>query len=497
MKPWEKDWATTTTAVMPWEKDWGEPQETTGEFAKGATRALLDVPTFGLADELSAGGRAIAETALKGGFNKNFADRKAMLNTEYKKALSDVQAEQDLFAERHPYWNTGLTLAGALVPTGGAISGATKGTMKLGANMLRGAGIAGLEGALYGFGSGREGERLSNAGWGALTGGIVGAATPLVLAGASSAGNAIKRIVQGTKEGLPEEQISDFILRRTIQPGKNPALEAKVLSDAAFAGDTSILNAATNLSTKIDSIGDLNLARRLGKNLIEEATDVPWSAATPSAKRIFDAIETPSLKGAKAAYRAFDAATPTNVKGAGLAFQKLAQEEPAVWRLINKELRENAPDWIDVPFTSRAGLKRMSEVLTSDLPKSNLTGIKARSVERGIKKLDDLTEALYPGSRAIDRQYKAASLIQENADKIAKNRIKQIAQLPFDPNLEVSLTGAGKLALRPWVRGKARELITTGRLYEGVPMYIHDPAREATNAILQVLREQGRAKGNE
>lgn len=492
MKPWEKDWGTTTTAVMPWEKDWGEPQETTGEFAKGATRALLDVPTFGLADELSAGSRAIAETALKGGFNKGFADRKAMLNTEYKKALSDVQAEQDLFAERHPYWNTGLTLAGALVPTGGAVAGAAKGTMGLGANMLRGAGIAGLEGALYGFGSGREGERLSNAGWGALTGGIVGAAAPLVLAGASSAGNAIKRIVQGTKEGLPEEQISDFILRRTIQPGKQSALEAKVLADAAFDADEAIFNAATNLNSKWNAMRNLRIPQ-----VVEKATNAPWSAATPSAQRILDAIETPTLKGAKAAYRAFDAATPTNIKGAGLAFQRLAQEEPAVVRLINKELRENAPDWIDVPFTSRAGLKRMSEVLTSDLPKSNLTGIKARSVERGIKKLDDLTEALYPGSRAIDQQYAAAKAVQEYADKVATNRLAQMAQLPFNPNFEVSATGAGKLALRPWVRGKARELITTGRLYEGVPMYIHDPAREATNAILQVLREQGRAKGNE
>lgn len=437
------------------------------ETAQGLARGFGQGLLYGFGDEL--------ESALTG------------------QPVEQIRQEQRVFQKENPILGIGSAVAGAvsnpLSYASVAPAGAGLGT-KIGLGALQGA----AEGALYGFGSGEgTSDRLANSGWGALTGGVVGGLAPAVIESLGAAGNTIKRIVQGYKKSLPEEKISDFILKQAVQPGKDSALKAKVLSEAALNADSDILNAATNLNSKISAMDKLRVPQ-----LVEVAQDVPWSSATPSAQKILDSVETPALKAAKNAYKAFDAATPTNVKGAGLAFDKLAKEEPALWRLISRELRENAPDWVDTPFTSRAGLKRMSEVLTSDLPKSNLTGVKYRSVERSIKKLDDLTEALYPGSKAIDQKYAVAKSVQDYADDVVRNRIKQIAQLPFNKNFEVSLTGASKLALHPWVRGRAREMILNdGNLYQGVSNLITDPARAGTSGLWRELYELGRAKGEQ
>lgn len=476
------------TAVNPWEMtdeqlaqatQSEQPKDKRGNNFGGFVRNVGQGLLFGFGDEL--------EAALRSG---------ALSGAEYEKYLQNARTSQRGYAEEHPVIGTAAQIGGALLPTiatfGASVPASGAG---LGAMALRGAATGAGLGALSGFGSAEGGltERLVGAGWGAGMGGALGGGTPYAVAGLKGAYLGARRILGGLKKPLSESQYANAILESAIQPGTQSARNATILSSAAARGDTSLADAASNLSQKLSLMNSMRVPE-----LVEKLPNTPWSASTPSVKTIMNKLETPAMKQAKEIYKAYDAATPKNVPGAGLAIQNLAREEPAFAKLMGQELKINAADWKGVPLTSREGMKKMSQVLNARIPQGNLTPAQATknaAILRGINKLDDLTEKLYPGSRAVDQIYATAAKNQELANKVAADRLKQIAQVPFEQNPEISATGIARLGFGPYARGKARELVLNGvtDIYRPSSL-LNLGTQSAGNAILRQLLEGGKAR---
>lgn len=136
--------------------------------------------SFGFGDELTAAESAILGRTPEGGYfnyNKPFGER-------YNTALEAERGQQKQFREENPVAATAAEIAGG-VATGAGLAGkgatlvgraAGKGLgTRVGAGVVEGAGY----GALYGAGS-AEDDRVSGAGIGALTGGVVGGGIPAV-----------------------------------------------------------------------------------------------------------------------------------------------------------------------------------------------------------------------------------------------------------------------------------------------------------------------------
>lgn len=94
----------------------------------------------------------------------------------YDQALDQSRAELDAFKEENPYASGAITVAGMagafLIPGAGAMRIAQTGSKLARAGKM--AGLAGAEGAAYGYASGRDEERLETAAVGAAAGGVLG-----------------------------------------------------------------------------------------------------------------------------------------------------------------------------------------------------------------------------------------------------------------------------------------------------------------------------------
>lgn len=451
---------------------------------KGLVRNIALGATVGVAPR--------AEAFVRSGFQTSGEEYE-----KYKKRAFDSLED---YAKKHPSKALAAQIGGALLPsifTFGATAPASGAS--LAANMGRMALIGAGQGAVQGAMANRSDEiadRLASAGWGGTFGGIGGAVAPTIPYLGKNLGVNIRRFAQGLKKPLEEKQISEFILDNAIRPGIDSARNARILAEAGQVGDEGIVNAAMNLNNKMSVVNDMRFPALVDKTTGEKMLTPIWSSQTPETSRILKALETPALREAKAAYKAFDLATPNNVSGAGLAIENLGRQEPVFGRLMSKELSENAPDWAGIPFTSREGMKKMSETLSARVPKGALSpeqATKNRALLRGLEKLDALKEELYPGSRAIDQMYRVANVIQNKADETALNRIRQIGQLPFTPTPEISATGLSKFAIRPIVRGKARELVLNGQLASPVSTELQSMTGAEADAIMRSVLQLGKA----
>lgn len=157
-------------------------------------RGAADMMSFGLADEIAAGGDALFNPIFGSGQDgESFSDR-YNANLEQQRGIDEADSEN-----RFGY-RLGGQLAGGL--TGGV--GLAKSGVSLGANAVNSgkslgkvAFASGVEGAgmgiLHGLGSG-EGldDRLNQAKTGGIYGGVLGAAAPAAIAGATSG---IKKLI--------------------------------------------------------------------------------------------------------------------------------------------------------------------------------------------------------------------------------------------------------------------------------------------------------------
>jgi hypothetical protein len=150
------------------------PQQT-----QGFVQRAVQVPTFGLSDELVSAVPAVA-AAVRGQ-----SPRQAFNAAQQKQRTS-----RDEFARTNPKAALGADVTGgimsAVLPIGAGGTAAT-----LGGAALRTAGAGGAQGALSGFGMAEDGNRMSGAATGAVTGAALGAVLPYA---AAIGGNAVQRV---------------------------------------------------------------------------------------------------------------------------------------------------------------------------------------------------------------------------------------------------------------------------------------------------------------
>jgi hypothetical protein len=164
-------------------------------FVGGVADAAAQGASFGFADELGAGMRAL----VRGGTNL-IQGKDADLGGSYDRALADIRGRDKQFAEEHPVASMVGNVAGGLAL--GNLGGKAVSTVSsMPRNIAKGAGTGAAYGALNGFGAGEGGldNRLEAAGQGAMMGGGLGAAVPL-------AGATVARVISPVRNRLTPEQ---------------------------------------------------------------------------------------------------------------------------------------------------------------------------------------------------------------------------------------------------------------------------------------------------
>lgn len=153
------------------------PPSSGGNYGAGLTRMFAQGATFGFADEVEAGLRAMAHRQPGEDFE-----------TAYYRNRDTIRDGLDAFRKENPWTSAGMELAGGvLVPglgtvgtVGRFIGGGASTLARVGRGALVGAG----EGALYGAGVAEEAEDIpGSAVQGAALGGAVGSAVPAAAAG--------------------------------------------------------------------------------------------------------------------------------------------------------------------------------------------------------------------------------------------------------------------------------------------------------------------------
>lgn len=440
------------------EKD-GSFAKLSADAAAAGERAQKSRELTNRLSNIQGGIRAVAQ-----GLSLNTADEiEAALTGQ---PVEQIRAEQRAFEKAHPNWALGLELAGGLAPAVATLgSSAAMPTASLGSRMLAQGAIGAGLGATAGFAGGEGG--LENRAEGALFGGGVGAGigalTPALMSGASAATRAVGRTIRGLGDNAASEsQIADAILRNVVEaagkPGATAKKNANVLFQAAQRGDEGILEAATNLENKI---AGMRAMREPG--LVESAPNPRWSSDTPSASRIMEAYDTAARRQAGADFAAFVANQPDKT-GAGLVINEYFKRNPIAASIVQANQRR-----VGQELTTYEGLQKVEDVLRRNLPKnfdSSRAVNRSAKIEDALDDLSDIREVLFPGQKAIDAEYAAAmNAVQAPAQKVADARVAQIASgVPQTMTPEISLTGVGRLAFTPYVRGRARELIQRGSL---------------------------------
>lgn len=384
----------------------------------------------------------------------------------FDRDIDQIRKEHEDWAKRHPYWDLGLGIGGGMAPilaTGGGGALATGGAA--GKSLATRVGLGGLyglgTGAVAGYGAGTDGweNRLESAGIGSLFGGGLGMAGPLALGGI---GRATGRIARGLGKGPTEKQIGDFLLDGVVaeagRPGAQAQRNASVLLQGIQDGDTGIQNAARNLQNKMLAMG----AQR-NPEIVELALNPNWTPETPSAQNIMRALTTDAKRAASEKFGNFVAQQPDKT-GLGLALNEYFKKNPIAKDIVLANKRRIGQD-----LTTYEGLQKIEDTLNRNLPKSldnsRVVNRNAQILD-AIEDLSNLRETAFPGQKVMDATYRASvGGVNDTAQKTAKSYMSQLASGVANPtNMEVSLTGASKLGLRPYVRGRARELVLKGVL---------------------------------
>ena len=237
---------------------------------------------------------------------------------------------------------------------------------------------------------------------------------------------------------------------------------ASILLQGIQDGDTALQDAMANLNNKaLVTLGQRN------PNIAELAMNPNWTPQTASTQRIMSAFTTPSKTAAMGEFGNFVAQQP-DVRLASDAIKTFYKNNPTAKSIVRANKRRLGYNKSPNELTTYEGLQKIDQTLDRNLPK-NLDN--NRIVNRNAKILDakedlaNLRETLFPGQSKMDAMYRASSTVQEQAQKKALGFLEQLASGTTNPtNAEVSLTGASKLGLRPYVRGRARELILKGVL---------------------------------
>lgn len=381
--------------------------------------------------------------------------------------IDQIRQEQSDWSRKNPTLDLALGIAGGVAPTlaGFGAGGATMGKTAL-TRMLMGAGTGAGLGAVAGYGAGTDdwANRLESAGYGSLFGGGIGAVAPLAI---GVVGRAAGRIARGIGKGPSEKEVGDFILNNVVaeagRPGAGAQNNASVLFQAIQDGDASIQNAARNLQNKM-----LAMSAQRNPEIVELALNPNWTVETPSAQNIMRALTTDSKRAASEKFGEFVAQQPQG-KLADIGLKDYFKKNPIAKTIVRANKRRVGYNRSPNELATYEGLQNIEDVLNRNLPKSLDN---SRVVNRNAKILDAiedlsaLREASFPGQKVMDATYRASvSGVNDTAQKTAQAYMSQLASGVANPtNLEVSLTGASKFGVKPYVRGRARELVERGVL---------------------------------
>jgi hypothetical protein len=210
----------------------------------GVADAITQGATFGFSDEIGAGGRALAR-----GATNLIQGKDADLGGNYDRALEDIRSRDKQFAEEHPVASTVGNVAGGLLGarpqiigpgavsvapvTGAAASNSIP--RAVGASAAMGAGY----GALGGFGAGEGGfeNRMASAGGGAMLGGLLGGALPVVGSGVNQTAGFLKNVTgMNNPRNTALDHLGRALRRDNVTPGQVEAdLGAQFHPDPSIA----------------------------------------------------------------------------------------------------------------------------------------------------------------------------------------------------------------------------------------------------------------------
>lgn len=214
------------------------------------------------------------------------------------RAMGSQRAVQDAMGRQHPVQSAALGLVGgivgglpiAAVAAPAAISYAPAslgGKMVLGS--LVGAGVGGVEGAVSGYGAGKDGDRVKSAQTrgliGAALGGALGAAAPVAVAGVKNLAEYIKGYdVNIISKTLGINKDAAKVIKAAVAADDFPAAEAAMKRAGA---DAILADASPGSAQLLDtSVQTSGVAARIGRDAVEARA----TAANTRLKGVMDTI---------------------------------------------------------------------------------------------------------------------------------------------------------------------------------------------------------------
>ena len=224
----------------------------TGRSVDSMVRGAADTMTFGLADEISGLGNAVAQSL------NPFRD----YSKGFPSVSEEIQKERDIqrFRDKNdPVSSTVGRIAGGLTQgVGMARSGLSlTANAPAGASILskvgRGAAEGALYGGAYGLGSGEgASDRLSQGVGGAAMGGVIGSAVPAIVETGKAVARPIAQAVQArvNPEGYASQKIAERLADSNMtieQAGARAARDGLSLADVGGSTTRDLLRTATNI----------------------------------------------------------------------------------------------------------------------------------------------------------------------------------------------------------------------------------------------------------
>lgn len=257
-------------------------QVTPGPSRPSVARTLLDQglqgATFGFSDEITDRmGAGIASLVTGQPYSELLPE-----------ARRTTQESLDDQLEQRPLLSIGANIIGGLgtaIPAGATGAGASVGNFLRTGNaamrIAKGAGAGAASGALYGAGTGEDGERLESASKGAIAGGVVGAAAPAVGMAARGAYNTVVPAIDDTTAALAKrarnfkiplraDQVLPTKARRTVQKASQ-VLPLSGASNFESAQRTAWNKALAN-TIGVDDLGpsSIKVFRRRNSRMFED-----------------------------------------------------------------------------------------------------------------------------------------------------------------------------------------------------------------------------------
>ena len=442
-----------------------------GNNLGGALRNVAQGATVTAADEIEAGARATKQYIRN--IDPTVSQEKKTGESWrelYNKYLQNARESYQGYMAQNPNKALALNLAGGILPgliTFGATAPASAAT--LGQTVFR-MGLAGTGyGALGGFLSGEGGlsERLASAQEGAWRGGLTGALIPVGVSGAKDALTIGSRIRKGLgKNPMSKGEITESMFG-LLANNADDLDNALLLGEAVRKGDKGIQQAAKDINT-INQLAKKAESKGYNRGIVEGYNEIT------------ERIKTPEMLAAEQAYADFAAQVPAGTNS-GMAISNFFRKHPtaaSIWEKYAEKTPKVNPNSFegmrDINTALRARMKRASRADNFAL---------VDDIQDALDDLSVIRENTTPGIKAIDRQYSIARNAQDVVDDNFFANIKHITAPKEIQQPVASGTEGVRLGFKPYVRGKARELLSEGGLRQ--------PYSETLNLPSQILQKAG------